>query len=105
MSSVKERIPRDSASILPNLRLSPEESASGRNKAMTRSGPSARVQSAATTLLSMPPETATIAPFRLHCPSTASRMEAAMRSVSAAGSRRKRSGDIDKEVVILIVLR
>jgi hypothetical protein len=55
------------ASDCDRRKLSGDESASGSMSPSTRCGPKARTQSAATTLLSMPPEMATTAPRRCNC--------------------------------------
>src|SRR6185436_1851905 len=52
----------------------------------TRSGPSARALSAATSELSMPPEMPTTTPLRLSSSPTISRMRASMRAASASQS-------------------
>ena len=91
MSSSTDRIPRLSVSMRPRLRLSGEDSDSGMKRATTRSLPRARAHSAATTLLSMPPDTPRTAPFRRKSLNTTSRIPATMRSTSLAGSMRKSS--------------
>src|SRR5580698_8736651 len=89
-----------SATVFPRRKLSADESASGVNKTRTRSGPSARAHRNATTALSMPPETPTTAPLRRSFLNTRSRMLAAIRSASDAGSIFRMSGDTAEEAFI-----
>ena len=76
MFSTTWRIPRCSASIRPRRSASSDESRSGMRSPTTRSFPSARVQSAATTELSMPPDMPTTAPRRRRTWRTCSRIGA-----------------------------
>src|SRR5262245_1954966 len=62
MSSTTDSMPRGSTSRLLRSSVSPLDSDSGSKSASTRSAPRAWTQSAAATLESMPPDTATIAP-------------------------------------------
>ena len=64
MSSTSESMPKASATWRLNRSVSSDDSCSGRCSPNTRSGPSARTHSPATTLESMPPERATTAPRR-----------------------------------------
>src|SRR5580700_549541 len=100
MFSSTEGAPMLPATIFPRRKLSGDESASGVNRTRTRSGPNARAQRNATTALSMPPETPTTAPLRRSLLNTRSRMLVAIRSVSAAASIFRMSGETAGEAFI-----
>src|SRR6185436_9221009 len=61
------------------------------NSALTRLGPSAFAQSVATTELSIPPDSATIAPRLRRTPNTCDRMASAIARTSLPGSMRSTS--------------
>src|SRR6478672_4965829 len=91
MSSTSTVIPALSAARRPSSSESGDDSRSGMSRARTRSGPRARAQSAAQTLLSTPPDRPRTTPrLRIRC-TTADSIAAAISAVTCTGSIRSRS--------------
>src|SRR5258706_14507524 len=91
MSSSTQSMRRCEATRRPSRRLSGSESCSGISTLSTLRGPAARTQSAATTLLSTPPERPTTTPRLRRSFSTWPRSVAEICSTAAAGSMRRAS--------------
>jgi hypothetical protein len=93
MSSSTGAIPALSAASRPSSSESGDDSRSGMSNPTTRSGPSARAQSAAQTVLSTPPESPTTTPrFRIPW-TTVEAMAAVISETTCSASMRSRSGE------------